>query len=81
MEQGSILLDRLEDSNFAYKVMDSAQKGDKARVDKLIESIGLRVPVSTQYTPSGIIFTLYSKATQHTPSSCCNLTISMKWGT
>lgn len=80
MEQGSYLLDRLEDSAFALKMMEAAQIGKKTEVDRLVKSIGLKVPVTVQYTPSGVIFTLYSHATPQVPSICCNLTISMKWG-
>lgn len=81
MEQGSILLDRLGDAGFAKKMMTVAQQGKKAEVDQLIKSIGLKVPVITKFTPSGIIFELITQATQQAPMSCCTLTVSMKWGT
>ena len=80
MEQAILLLDRLGDSTFAYKVMDAAQQGKKAKVESLIKSIGLKVPVTTEYTPSGVIFALHSQANQQTPISCCTLTLSIKWG-
>jgi hypothetical protein len=80
MEQASLLLDRLGDSTFAYMMMDAAQQGKKTKVESLIKSIGLKVPLSTEYTPSGVIFTLHSQANQYTQISCCSLTISMKWG-
>jgi hypothetical protein len=80
MEQGSLLLDQLGDSRFAYKVMDAAQQGKKAQVESLIKSSGLKVPVTTKYNPTGIIITLHSQAPQ-TQMNCCTLTISMQWGT
>jgi hypothetical protein len=80
MEQGSLLLDQLGDSRFASKVMEAAQQGKKIQVDNLIKSIGLKVPVTTRYNPTGIIITLHSQAPQ-TLINCCTLTISMQWGT
>ncbi|MFD0828304.1 hypothetical protein ACT8ZR_22020 [Neobacillus sp. M.A.Huq-85] len=80
MEQGSILLDRLGDAGFAHKMMTVAQQGKKAEVDQLIKSIGLKVPVITKFTPSGVIFELTTQPTQQAPMSCCTLTVSMKWG-
>jgi hypothetical protein len=79
MEQGSLLLDRLEDSSLAYQIMNAAQQGKKAQVENLIKSIGLKVPVTTSYNPSGIILTLHSHAPQLTPVN--SLTIFIRWGT
>lgn len=79
MEQGSILLDRLSNTSFAAKIMTAAQQGNKAQVDRLIHSVGLKVPITTHYTPSGVIFTLTTPASQHA-ANCCTLTVSMKWG-
>jgi hypothetical protein len=81
MDQANLLLNRLSDARFAYQIMDVAQQGKKANVERLVKSMGLQVPVKTEYTPSGIIFTLYSPATQTAITSCCALIISMKWGT
>jgi hypothetical protein len=74
MEQGSILLDKLADSSFEKKIMNAAQQGKQSYVDHLIKSIGLKVPVTTQYSPSGVQFILHSQ------TNCCSLTFSMKWG-
>lgn len=80
MDQGSILLDRLGDEGFDIQIMKAAQQGKKAEVDTLIKSIGLKVPVTTKYTPTGVTFELSSLADQHNPFSCCTLTVHMKWG-
>lgn len=80
MDQGSILLDRLGDEGFDIKIMTAAQQGKKEEVDTLIKSIGLRVPVTTKYTPSGITFELSAHPEQNNPFSCCMLTVHMKWG-
>ena len=81
MEQGSILLDRLGDAGFAHKMMAAAQQGKKVEVDSLIKSIGLKVPVITKYTPTGVNFVLTTQTGQTHPVSCCTLTVAMKWGT
>jgi hypothetical protein len=80
MDQGSFLLDRLGDSDFDVKLMSAAQQGNKAAVDSLIKSIGLKVPVKTNYTPSGVTFELTSQPDPSNPMGCCTLSINMKWG-
>lgn len=77
MEQGSILLDKLAEASFETKIMMAAQTGNKSEVEKLIKSIGLKVPVTTQYTPTGVKFILQSVAG---PANCCSLTVSLMWG-
>jgi hypothetical protein len=80
MAQGSILLDRLGDAQFARRVMSAAQQGKHAEVDQLINSIGLKVHVLTRFTPTGVIFTLATHPAQLQSINCCTLTIAMKWG-
>jgi hypothetical protein len=80
MAQGSILLDRLGDPNFDVKLMDAAQKGNKVEVDNLIKTIGLKVPVETKYTPTGVTFELATQPDPGSPMSCCSLTVHLKWG-
>jgi hypothetical protein len=80
MEQGSILLDRLGDAGFAYKMMNAAQQGKNVEVDTMIKSIGLKVPVTTKFTPAGVNFILTTKANQNQPVNCCTLSVAMRWG-
>ena len=80
MEQGSILLDRLSDPGFDHKIMSAAQQGKHSEVDAMIKSIGLKVPVITKFTPSGINFILSTQADQAHSMSCCTLSVAMKWG-
>lgn len=80
MEQGSILLDRLADVGFARKMMSAAQQGKQVEVDQLIHSIGLKVPVHTKYTPSGVQFELSTNPETGSLFSCCTLSVSLKWG-
>ena len=80
MDQGSILLDRLGDQEFAGKMMSAAQQGKKAEVDQLINTIGLKVPVATRFTPTGINFQLIAQTDPNKLISCCTLTVHLKWG-
>jgi hypothetical protein len=80
MEQGSILLDRLGNLAFAHKMMTAAQQGKNAEVDRMIKSIGLKVPVTTKFTPTGVNFILSTDTSQNHSVNCCSLTIAMKWG-
>ncbi|MDQ0219988.1 hypothetical protein ELQ35_02345 [Peribacillus cavernae] len=79
MGQSSMLLEHLGNPAFAYKIMEAAQQGKSQEVDRLIQSIGLKVPVTTKYTPTGVTFTLQTRVQSNNPS-CCTLTIPMKWG-
>lgn len=80
MAQGSILLDRLGDHGFARKIMSAAQQGKKAEVDQLIRTIGLKVPVVTKFSPTGVNFELIAQTDPNKPISCCTLTVHLKWG-
>lgn len=78
MEQGKILLEKLSDPAFARKIMEAAQQGKKSQVEHLVKLIGLKIPITTHYTPSDVIFTLHMQPDPHT--SCCALSIALKWG-
>ncbi|MCM3569731.1 hypothetical protein [Neobacillus mesonae] len=80
IDQGAILLDRLGNLNFSKKLMNAAQQGKQAEVDHLIKSLGLKVPVKTTYSPSGVKFELSTNSDPGTNISCCTLNINMKWG-
>ncbi|WP_083652301.1 hypothetical protein [Bacillus sp. MRMR6] len=80
MEQGSILLDHLGNQDFDTKIMEAAQQGNKTEVDRLIKSIGLKVPVNTKFTPTGITFELTTNPDPNIPANCCTLSVHMKWG-
>ncbi|QKY68410.1 hypothetical protein [Lentibacillus sp. CBA3610] len=80
IRQEEILLERLNDTEFARLLMQAAQHGNQSEVDRLIYSIeGLYVPVQTTYTPSGVIFDLESPAASQ-GANCCTLTMTLKWG-
>jgi hypothetical protein len=80
MQQGNRLLSHLNNPSFAHKLMDAAQNGRRAQVEALVKSIGLTAPVTTHYSPTGIIFTLHSRETQDPFENCCSLSFAIKWG-
>lgn len=80
MEQGRILLNRLSNPSFAYRIMEAAQHGNKTQVEALVKSIGLTVPITTYFSPTGIIFTLHLRENHHAPENCCSLSFAIKWG-
>lgn len=50
-----LLTDKIvSDPSFASDLMNAAQLSDQERVDKLIESTGIRIKTKTYYSPTGI---------------------------
>lgn len=79
LKQGELLIDKFADTDFSYKVMDAAQKGDKTEVDRLVASItGLTDPVKVNYTPSGVQLDITAPHEQK-GGDCCALGITLKW--
>ncbi|WHY78544.1 hypothetical protein QNH20_05210 [Neobacillus sp. WH10] len=79
MAQASMLLNRLGNVAFSRKLMSAAQQGKQAEVDKMIKSIGLRVPVATKFNPTDVHFILTTPPTPYNPINCCTLTVGLKW--
>lgn len=80
MQQGSVLLRYLGNPSFAHRIMDAAQHGNKAQVDAMVKTIGLNVPITTHFSPTGIVFTLHSREKQDPLENCCSLSIAIRWG-
>lgn len=80
MHQGNRLLSHLSNPSFAHRLMEAAQQGKKAQVDSLVKSIGITVPVTTHFSPTGIVFTLHSRETLDPFENCCSLSFAIKWG-
>lgn len=80
MEQGRILLNHLSNDTFARRVMRAAQEGKHGEVNRLLHSIGLKVPVDTRFSPTGVRFELIAPPKPNTLESCCSLTFGIQWG-
>jgi hypothetical protein len=75
--EASTILRKFAEPQFAKKLMSAAQTGNQQEVDRLIKSIGVSTPVTTKYTPSGVLLTIHAQAQG---SQCCTLTMYLKWG-
>jgi mannose/fructose/N-acetylgalactosamine-specific phosphotransferase system component IIC len=80
MKQGSELLRHLANPSFAHRIMDAAQQGNQEQVDRLLRSIGIKAPITTRFSPTGIMISLHSREDQDPFKNCCSLTFSIKWG-
>lgn len=77
MRDGNIILDRIAESDdFAYQLMDAAQKSDQVTVDQLIRSTGVSSDVKTSFTPDSIRFELRADVEG---TDCCRLNMSLRW--
>ncbi|MEW9673460.1 hypothetical protein [Ammoniphilus sp. 3BR4] len=74
--ESATILSKLAQSPFAHQLMSAAQAGNQREVDRLIKSIGTATPVTTSYTPDGVLLTIHAD-TQG--SQCCRLTMYLRW--
>ncbi|MFS0836508.1 hypothetical protein [Paenibacillus sp. 1P03SA] len=77
LADGNVVLARLSDEPFAFRLMTAAQAGRKQEVDRLMKSIAVSSVLAARYTPSGLIVTVTPGAQE---LACCALTMSLKWG-
>ncbi|WP_442598404.1 hypothetical protein [Neobacillus sp. D3-1R] len=71
------ILKKLAEPEFARRLMTAAQMGNQREVDRLVKSIGSSTPITTTYTPSGLLLTIHAEAQG---TQCCTLTMFLKWG-
>ncbi|MRG85193.1 hypothetical protein [Salinibacillus xinjiangensis] len=77
MKSAHKIIDRFANSKeFAYQVMDAAQKSDHETVKKLIEKEDLAHPVEIKFNPDGIDITLIAKTKD---IDCCKLVMALHW--
>ncbi|RFU62616.1 hypothetical protein D0469_20450 [Peribacillus saganii] len=75
--EASSILRKFAEPQFARRLMSAAQTGNRQEVDRLVKSIGTSTPVTTQFTPTGILLTIHAQAQG---SQCCTLTMFLRWG-
>ncbi|PLR90805.1 hypothetical protein CVD19_22505 [Bacillus sp. T33-2] len=75
--QASTILRKFADPQFASRLMTAAQMGNQQEVDRIIKSIGINTPVTSKYTPTGVLLTIHAQAQG---SQCCTLTMYLRWG-
>ncbi|SES23681.1 hypothetical protein SAMN04487944_1268 [Gracilibacillus ureilyticus] len=72
-----VVLEKFTEKEFSQSLMAAAQSGNREKVDQLIKSIGTSSPIKTEYTPSGILLTIYGDIQG---TECCALTMYLRWG-
>jgi hypothetical protein len=75
--EASVILKKFGEPPFAHQLMTAAQKGDQNEVDRLMKSIGTGTPITTKFTPSGLLLTIHAKVQQ---TECCTLSMFLRWG-
>ncbi|WP_188455524.1 hypothetical protein [Virgibacillus oceani] len=77
LNDAAIILNKLADSReFAYKVMDAAQKNELDKVEELIRSTGIKGDIEVNYNPDGINLKMGSKIED---TECCKLDMAIRW--
>ncbi len=77
MTQASLLVNKINSSpTFAHDLMEAAQQSNKKKVQKLIQSTGLSIPIKSHFNPDGIIFELSNAEGE---KGCCTLHIALQW--
>ncbi|MGZ9584534.1 hypothetical protein [Paenibacillus marinisediminis] len=78
MRQLNLLLQRIRDSKpFASQLMDAAQRGNRAEVDRLIKSAGVSRQYTINYNPQGFHLVMRQGDTE---APCCKVEITLYWG-
>ncbi len=77
MQDANKILESFTSSNdFAYKVMDAAQKSETDKIKSYIKELGISRDVEVKYNPDSIKLKLVNKTNQ---IDCCKLSISLHW--
>ncbi|NCU18397.1 hypothetical protein [Pallidibacillus pasinlerensis] len=66
----------ISSTEFAYAVMDAAQKSDQAKVEQLIKSTGISIKYTVRFTPSAIQIE-FNNSTEEI--SCCSMLVGLRW--
>lgn len=78
LSEAGKITDRIASSSaFASELMSAAQRGEKATVERLVKSIGVKDVLETTFTPDGIRFQLRADPTA---ANCCVLMFTIRWG-
>ncbi|WP_127532012.1 hypothetical protein [Paenibacillus kobensis] len=77
VQDASKVIAKLTEHSFATTLMTAAQAGHQQEVDRMIKSAAPGSRIQTRYTPSGVVITIEPPDAS---STCCNLTMTLKWG-
>jgi len=78
VQDASRVIAKLAERSFATTLMAAAQAGHQQQVDRMMMTAVNGSRVQTRYTPSGVVITIEPPDAN---STCCHLTMSLRWGT
>ncbi|MEC0227109.1 hypothetical protein [Paenibacillus alba] len=77
LKDAALITAKLSEPAIAHQMMTHAQTGDQKEVDRIVHTFGCESAVITSFTPSAVHFTIDPRTNG---KSCCEVTLSMKWG-
>lgn len=77
MEQAKLFVNKVvEDHQYAYELMNTAQLSNQPRVEELIRSTGINIHFHVHFTPTSIQIILDNSNDQF---NCCQLVMELRW--
>ncbi|GMK39460.1 hypothetical protein PCCS19_25140 [Paenibacillus sp. CCS19] len=77
LQDASRVISRMTERSFALPLMTAAQAGHQQEVDRMIKAAAGASRIHAKYTPSGIVITVEPT---NVNDSCCNLSMTLRWG-
>ena len=78
IKDGQFILDKIANSKpFSLEIMRAAQSSNKAKVEELIKSTGIKQKPQLSYTPNGLTVTFINEQNN---IDCCHLILKIRWG-
>lgn len=78
LKDGKLILEKIASSKpFSVDIMRWARSSNKAKVEELIKSTGIKQKPQISYNPNGLIVTLIN---DQNDIDCCHLILKIRWG-
>ena len=78
IKDGQLILDKIANSKpYSLDLMLAAQNSNKAKVEELIKSTGIKQKPQISYTPNGLTVTFINEQNN---IDCCHLILKIRWG-
>jgi len=78
IKDGQLILEKIAGSKpFSLEMMQAAQSSNKAKVEELIKSTGIKQKPQVSYTPNGLTVTFIN---EQNDIDCCHLILKVRWG-
>lgn len=78
IKDGQLILDKIANSKpFSLEIMHAAQSSNKAKVEELIKSTGIKQKPQISYSPNGLTVTFIN---EQNDIDCCHLILKIRWG-